>query len=419
MKLLSLTIGNFRSFEQLRVELHPNLTVLVGENASGKTAVLEGLKTALAAFFLGIPDAHTSSGGIDTGDVRRVARQQEGVPGLEAHYPCFVICSALFRDGRMVTWKRALNSPRSRTTRADAKRIKQIAEGLAKPGQDKGAARLPVLAYYGTQRLWKSKNEPREGKDLRTPFVGYWDCLDPASNHKHLSRWMRWQRYGELQEGTPSPHLAAIEAAVKGCVTGSARFFYDVKQESLIFVAEDGTPWPFDLLSDGYRNLVAMVADIAWRAVSLSPQNGADAPTKAAGVVLIDEVDLHLHPRWQTGVLESLRRTFPGIQFVVTTHAPQVIAATPAESLRVLSEGRVLSVGHSYGLDVNSVLQTIMGAPERHPEVQSMLRDLALAVDQREWAQMEESLARLEALLGPDDPALVSARWERDLHERG
>jgi predicted ATP-binding protein involved in virulence len=420
MRIDKLTLINFRCFQGLTLELHPSLTVLVGENASGKTAVLEGLAAGLAAFFMGIPDAHTSSGSIDRRDVRTVLSEKAGVVSVEPQYPCHIQCVGSVLPGRQVGWHRDLLSPRSRTTRQHAETAKRSAMALLNwidRGED---VRLPVIAYYGTQRLWRVKKDTSGKRDMRSRFAGYWDCLSPSSDQKHLVAWMRWQTYGALQAGKPSPHLEAIARAVHDCVEGLEDFFYDVKKESLFLVWEDGQRQPFDQLSDGYRNLVAMVADIAWRAVVLSPQDGTEAPVKATGVVLVDEIDLHLHPRWQIRVLDDLRRAFPGIQFVVTTHAPQVIGATPAECLRVLARDfSVKRVGHAYGLDTNTVLQTIMGAGERRRDVEDKLHELGMAVEARDWGKVEAFLSELEPLLGEIYPDLVSARWERDFAKRG
>jgi predicted ATP-binding protein involved in virulence len=109
---------------------------------------------------------------------------------------------------------------------------------------------------------------------------------------------------------------------------------YDVAGDELLGVFADGRRLPFRLLSDGVRNMLALVADVARRAATLNPHLGADAARKTPGVVLIDEVDLHLHPRWQRRVLDDLRRTFPLVQFVATTHSPFIVQSLgPGELL--------------------------------------------------------------------------------------
>ena len=98
-------------------------------------------------------------------------------------------------------------------------------------------------------------------------------------------------------------------------------------------IQEKSHSMPFHLLSDGYRNMIGMVADIAYRAAVLNPQLGSEAAKLTPGIVLIDEIDLHLHPKWQRRVVEDLKRTFPKIQFFATTHSPFIIQSLKANEL--------------------------------------------------------------------------------------
>ena len=118
---------------------------------------------------------------------------------------------------------------------------------------------------------------------------------------------------------------------------GFATLDLELQGDTLRLVFKDGRLQDFELLSDGYRNLVALAADIAWRAVRLNPHQGVNAPAEASGVVLIDEIELHLHPAWQRTVLGQLVETFRGLQCVVTTHSPQVLASVAAQGDRFLA----------------------------------------------------------------------------------
>ena len=115
---------------------------------------------------------------------------------------------------------------------------------------------------------------------------------------------------------------------------------------------------PLSQLSDGYKGVISLVADIAYRMATLNPQLGMDILEKVDGVVLIDEVDLHLHPAWQQKVLNNLTDIFPNVQFIVTTHAPSVINSVKKENIRMLSDGEVVETDNQvYGKDINSVLK--------------------------------------------------------------
>jgi predicted ATP-binding protein involved in virulence len=170
---------------------------------------------------------------------------------------------------------------------------------------------------------------------------------------------------------------------------------------------------PFRLLSDGYRNLLGLVADIAWRAVQLNPRHGAAAPELAEGVVLIDEIDLHLHPRWQLRVIDDLRRAFPRLQFVATTHAPQVITSAQPEWMRILRGGTTpLLAGPVHGRDANSILEDVMDVPERLPAMKARLEALARLIDAGDLERAHRLLDQIAADLGEEDASVVRARWE-------
>jgi predicted ATP-binding protein involved in virulence len=145
---------------------------------------------------------------------------------------------------------------------------------------------------------------------------------------------------------------------------------------------------------------------------------GERAAEESQGILLIDELDLHLHPAWQSRVLGDLRRTFPNMQIIATTHAPAIIASAPPESLRILTtDGRVETVEHSAGLDVNSVLERIQGAPSRPRWMLEKLDALARALDEAsddasKLAEARALMAEVRQTLGEDDPTAQGLAWE-------
>jgi predicted ATP-binding protein involved in virulence len=119
--------------------------------------------------------------------------------------------------------------------------------------------------------------------------------------------------------------------------TGWCDIEYSVsQQQQLVMSHPEHGSLPLSMLSDGLRNMVVMVSDIAFRCIKLNPHLGEHAAMKTEGVVMIDEVDMFLHPSWQQTVIGSLRSAFPKIQFIVTTHSPQVLSTVPKECIRIL-----------------------------------------------------------------------------------
>ena len=172
-------------------------------------------------------------------------------------------------------------------------------------------------------------------------------------------------------------------------------------------------------LSDGVRNLLGMVADVAFRCCKLNPHIG---PKGSHGLVLIDEVDMHLHPAWQQRVLLSLLAAFPQVQFVVTTHSPHVVSTVPSECIRILtSEGARQPVRQTEGLDSASVLAEVFDVdPEPPIEAVEMLRRYRALAQQglADGEEARELRAKLEALLGASDPRLAAIDALIELHNR-
>ena len=181
---------------------------------------------------------------------------------------------------------------------------------------------------------------------------------------------------------------------------------------------EDGRAAPWSELSDGYHVFTALVADIARRAVMLNEFDGAEAPAKVEGVVLIDEIDLHLHPRWQREALPRLRDVFPKLQLIVTTHSPQVLSSAENRQVRQLIDSRPQEHGvFVEGRDTNAILREYMHTEDRSAEGTAALRSLHDCIDQGRHEEAVKLYEELLARWGDLDPALIRAKGFMDEEE--
>lgn len=327
MRLDKIRLHNFACFESTSLELHRRFNLIVGDNAAGKTTWLSGISVGIGALFLGFPSPAVAKS--IPKDLARLKFYQQGdAITAESQFPVVVECSGQVVD-KNIEWCRDLASDDGRTTRQYAADIQSIAEKLRDQVKNGEEVILPVLSFYGTGRLWVQK-KTREIRTLRpdTRFMGYLDCLEPASDEKRLLQWFKTQEIAAIQQGKPISTLEACRKAVLTCVPGATRVHFDVKRDELMLELPNHS-LPFSYLSDGFRNMVAMVADIAVRCATLNPHLAAEAALQTPGVVLIDEIDLHLHPKWQRRVVGDLLAAFPNIQFIATTHSPFVIQSLP------------------------------------------------------------------------------------------
>jgi len=276
-----------------------------------------------------------------------------------------------------------------------------------------------VLLSFGTDRALAPVGVADLRPESRAVRMSAYDGIRSVQSQRLRMRdWIAQETFIELQDGRPILELHAVAAAVHACVKGSSGFRYSVKRGALE-IRIDGATMPLERLSDGQRTLVLLVADIARRAAQLNPHLGENAARDSEGVVLLDEVELHLHPAWQREVLPSLRRAFPKVQFIVTTHSPQVVASVEAGQvliLRATESGRTVeAVPFVEGRDSNSLLLDVFGELERPLTWRKELDALHELIDQGELVRAREKLAQLEARFGPEDPEVVRARWSIDV----
>jgi predicted ATP-binding protein involved in virulence len=431
MRIDKLELQNFRGFERFALDLDPEFTLLLGRNGAGKTAVLEALAVAIGEWFTGLRQVAGQARYLKEDDVRQVGHMSEGVPSIEKVYPVKVTAQGTVAEGQSVTWTRHILARAKRARSIGGAPVSGRAESLeaaAVRGED---VDLPVFGFYGTARLWLKKRD-REDASVTSRLHGYHASLEPASSTWQFEAWMQWREQARiervaaaLQAGLDAsavhePQLEAVQRAAAACLPGAKNLYFSLNTRSVLVDLEDGRTLPFHLLSDGYKNLVALAADLAWRCVQLNPHHGANAPPRARGIVLIDEIDLHLHPHWQRRVIGDLRKTFPGVQFVATTHSPQVLSTANDSWVRLLVPGETepRHVSRVKGKDTNALLEDIFGEPSRPQEMQRELERLAKLIDEAKLEEARGLLSSLREQLGTDDADIVRAEWAvRDLED--
>ena len=413
MRINHLTLHNYRCYPTLHVDFNPDITVLLGRNGQGKTAVLDALAVAVGPF-LGALDNATGSH-FSNQDARRIPHKREnGRTDMETRYPLSLAAEGSV-SGKTVTWQRYKNSAKGRTTIKESARLIHKGKTLQEAVRSGKEITLPLLAYYGTGRLWKEKRltEKKQTTGAGSRLSGYTDCMNPESSYRAFTDWLRLETMIEyeqhlqaIEKGEPVTALTqgkllqAIQKAVNAVMTPSRWKnirFSPSAQEVVAEHPEHGI-LPVSSLSDGIRNMIGLLADIAYRAVRLNPHLEENAVIHTPGMVLIDEVDMHLHPEWQQMVLQDLTRAFPGIQFIVTTHSPQIISTVKKDHIRILElENDTASVplSRTYGETSNDILETVMHTGFR-PDLEH-LRDLdryLQMIDQNRFHEAEAKKLR-------------------------
>jgi predicted ATP-binding protein involved in virulence len=422
-----LELRNYRRFPQLSIDFHGDLSILVANNGGGKTAVLDAIAIALRYFVDELRG--TTSHGFERTDVR-LARAPTGA--MVPSPPTSMTAHALI-DGQSIHWSRDLASMGGRTTYADAgelaKRARSLRERLVDyaNGKRPDAPMLPIIAYYGTGRLWSAHKvtagKKKAAKNLAVQTEAYLDCLSPSSSYGHFVVWFESvvrEAQNEAQTGLASPHrpallLEGIRRATDAVLrpSGWRTLDWDFLAQDVIAQHETQGRLPVSLLSDGIRNLIALVADLAHRAVRLNPHLGAHACLETPGIVLVDEVDMHLHPAWQQTVVSQLREAFPRVQFILTTHSHLVTSTVHRDCIRILHEDGTVSVpsDQTQGADSPFVLGIVFGVDTSPPiDIAETLSKYRALIEQG-YGTQEQALAlkgRLTEHFGLHHPTMLA-----------
>jgi predicted ATP-binding protein involved in virulence len=402
MRINKLRLKNFRAYETAEIEFHPNFNIVIGSNGVGKTAVLEALTIAMGSYFLGIDYAETRH--IRSEDIRVVNSEYD----INEQFPVEVEAWGEIH-GQELNWTRELTGPKNKTTYVNAINVKNLAKEMQEKVRAGELIDLPVIAYYSTERLWKERPDTSQLTGSRLQD-GYYNGLKATSNNKFFTKWFEKEEMVVLQQRKDSAGLQVVRKAVTNSIDDCDNLYFDYNRKELVMEFNDGRKLPFKYLSDGVRNMLAMVADIAFRCAVLNPQHKHEAAEKTTGVVLIDELDLHLHPSWQKKVVSGLKTTFPNIQFIVTTHSPLILSSVQ-DRIITMRQGNAYYLENIYGRTADHVLKNAMETSERLDYIQEMLQEYFELIENGEGTSEEalELREKLDKSIGKDDPELVRA----------
>lgn len=416
MRLDKISIANMRlvgeEARELNIDSNKNVLILLGDNGFGKTTILDAIATAMAPYsaqFPSIADYQLSD--LDV-HINRHGRRSK-----------YLTIDAKFSDNGVtmtsVRYRKGTQNP----PKTNYEQLKQAA--IAKKDAilaGEADVQLPIFAYYGTGRGQFQVPERRRG--FQQAFER-WDCYKSAINPEtDFKRFFGWFDLMEDQErrdreklwdlGYKSPVLETVRRALDEIVVGYKNPRIETRPLRFIMdrIDEDGSKHELRIeqLSEGYKIVIAMVADLAARMAEANPE--MENPLNTSGIVLIDEVDLHLHPRWQREILIQLTEVFPNLQFIVSTHSPIIVvgAAEIAQvvNLNTINDDENL---HQNDIQVSNVGQVLLSdlfglkylySPEWDDKIQE--RDTILSKpeltqdDEERLAQLDEELKGLTSL---------------------
>lgn len=415
MHIKTISIRDFKGIASCDLTFQPGFNLLIGENGRGKTSLLEALTIGISGYLSGIHGGGIHPRNFQSEEGRTTyIRQGDGAYEPVRSWPRVELTAEI--DGTSYTWERVKENYDAQT-KTRPRDICHLAEQMT---ADTNAV-LPVICYQSAGRVWSQKRKKQTSAFSRrksSRIAGYIDCVTDESSMKLMLEWCARMEQIAWQTDKPVREYEAVKQAVATAMTelesAGVTIFYDKRSEDLLY-QQGSVVMPISALSAGYQSLIWMIFDIAYRMAVLNPFL-TKTITNTPGLVLIDELDVHLHPRWQWNVIAVLRHTFPNVQFIATTHSPIIIASAKdiwCIDIEDLASPKAAMSG--YGLEVDYILRHIQNAAGLPASIAEQLKQFYADVDREDFTAAKKALAKLEHDIGRDSPLAVKARERLEL----
>ncbi|MFC1836584.1 AAA family ATPase [Thermodesulfobacteriota bacterium] len=420
MRIKSLKLENFRGFKDLTLEFDDaQTTVLIGVNGSGKSSVLDAIAMMLSFFVTMASTGERDQDRKDRSDlsIQRTYHRSHREPQAYPRDSDIRIGSPECRsnivvsfDGMSDTWQMHCRPGNCELSGLKKLSLKSIL--LLREHQE---ASLPVAIYYPVERSVSSIPLGLPDEYYYHQVTAYEDAVN--TGRREFEDFFKWYRGREdvenevirVDHSHRDKQLEAVRNAVYNLIPG----FRDLRVRRSptlgMIVTKGSEELDVRQLSDGEKCLLAMAGDIARRLSIANP--ALENPLEGKGVVLIDEIDLHLHPSWQRKVIPALERTFPNLQFIVATHSPQVLSSAENATVLLLSPGEdgitARKLAGFFGRDTNWILEVLMEVDERPTEIKEKIEAFLSLIDDGRLDEGRAAMEDLAGQIGRDDPEIV------------
>ena len=406
MKIKCIEMQSFRGIGDMTLEFQENEpNVIIGINGVGKSSILECLAILLSRYTKPVQFPTTSG---------RLFQEEDITTGSEETRNEITVSTS---KGEVTWCLSKQRKKRIKTASSDLNELRQLLEETHEQLKTDPDFNLPVIVHYGVNRAVVDIPLRVRKKHSLDRASAYEQSLDSVQiNFNSFFQWFRKLEDLENEQKLDDSNfvnyqLEAVRQAIYSLITGLSNL--RIRRSPLrMTVKKQGQELNVHQLSDGEKCLLALVGDLARRLAIANP--GLDDPLFGEGIVLVDEIELHLHPRWQRDIIPALKKTFPNCQFIVSTHSPQVISHVHPEGVFILERDDevgliIMSAEGSYGRDSNSILEDLMEVPERPQKIKDSLQELFRFIDEGNLEGAKELREELAAEIGDDEPEFARA----------
>lgn len=411
-------IQNFKGIEKMNLEFSSGVNLLIGNNGVGKTTVLEALALSIQTYFSRMNDIAKKS--IKKDDVHFTSNLVGDASQHRVYSNPTVIKSEINLGGL------EYSSEISREDETNATRTKYTGKEFAAAGRDllnSQEAILPVICYFSTSRVVDTQKVSTNavGKNkLNDRRCGYIDCLNATLDRKALTDWTFKMAMAEYKKGAAVAEYEAFKKAV-GIFMQKMNDLEEIplveytRDFEDITYAEDGKTMLVNYLSAGYQSLLWMLMEISFRIALLNPE--LSDYSQAEGIVLIDEIDMHLHPRWQWKILDALHSSFPKVQFIAATHSPIIISSFKDAKLLSIGENGVEELSGAYAYSIDDVVEYKQGSFGIPQELWRLKQEFEDAFCLRDRENSQKAVDKMKELFGTSNTEVKRAEAKMQMRK--
>lgn len=420
MYIEKVKIENYRALKNVELEFSQGINLIIGDNGTGKTSILEAIIVVLGGYLSGITGA-TAKGILQT-DVRYEVNRKDGINNTRQYFaPVTIVCDVNI-NGKKYSWERIREDEGGKSrTKTRGYMISKHAMSEANNQE----AILPVLGYRSAEFGVSQFNRKDAGSALKSKLgdrrCGYIGCMDSLMNYNFILEWCRGMSEEEYYQEKKIP----VYEAFKNCVSSLLQKIEDTDEKMSIryhkffkdmILEENGTIKPISELSAGYKAILYLTMDISFRIAMLNPQE-TDFKN-VPGIVLIDELDMHLHPKWQWNVLDALKETFPKVQFIIATHSPIFLSSCKGAKLLLIDdEQKVHYPSEAFAYSVNDVLMYRQGSIGIPKKLKELSKEFEKAITNENYEKARNLYCEMKELYGDDNSQVKSAKQDLEFFE--
>lgn len=427
MKVKKIEIENYRGFKKLDITFNESINVFVGINGAGKSSIIDLLAAFLNNFTVKFSGASVRELEHKLTMLDINIEEQETINKITVSPDAnFEYNFDTYGKSHLLSWelKRDFNGGKN-----NFKEINSYIDEYRKIFKVNPDQSIPILKYFQSQRNSTEKQKYSNSKKryLAEQFKAYEDAFDKTLEFDEFISWFVEEENKENRIKVNSndlsyknPKLNAIRNAITLFLKSFPSITYDnlrveerpfnvkTSEKSSLVIDKDKQTFNLKQLSDGEKVLILMVADIAHRLALANP--GKNNCLEGSGIILIDEIDLHLHPAWQRDVIPCLKTTFPNIQLITTTHSPQVLSNIERANAYIIEDFKIVEeTPYTYGNDSNTILEDLFNVNERPNHTKEKIEKLYDLIEENNDKAAVKLLDELKKQLGNENHELLRA----------